>query len=100
MYALLVGALIGLPYAFGRPEGRIFTHRLLLLILALGAFGVGMDMLHSLLRGGPGHRLTGLVEDGGEMAVISLMAAFVFACAGQTARRSRPAPAGAPLPTG
>lgn len=66
---------------------RWLSRRYFLIVLALGFFGVGVDALHSMiahLTDGTPHasalaRLFGTLEDGGEMVVASIAAAFTLA---------------------
>ena len=61
-------------------ENRSFVKRVLFLVLALGVFGVGFDMVHEIVKGVlpglTGHALNGIfsiLEEGGELVVSSLM---------------------------
>ena len=88
--ALAAGPLlgtIGLVYLFAsRSEERVFTHTMIALLIALAFFGVGVDMLDIMV---PWPWLTatlGIVEDGGEMVVATVMIAYV------TGSMIRPAP--------
>ena len=75
------GAVIVLPllvgYLTGGWSSRRFYQVLGLLTLLLGLFGVVVDMLHILVMRG-GLDLVSLLEDGGEMIVVSLMTAAAF----------------------
>lgn len=76
--AFLVTALI-LPYMRGDPEFRQVTRHLVLIMLALAFFGVFVDMLHFVVPGGGIlSALLAVVEDGGEMVVMSLIVWYVF----------------------
>lgn len=58
------------------PEVRRDSRVLAALLLALGFFGVVVDMLH-IKATGRLERFMGLSEDGGELVVLSVVAAFV-----------------------
>jgi hypothetical protein len=78
-----VGALalaaIGLTHARSEPAARQASGRLLRWLALLAFFGVGVDALHQMFDPGVWHTVLGVVEDGGEMAV---MTAIVWLAAG------------------
>ena len=76
----LLGA-IGLAYLFApRSEERVFTHTMIALLIVLAFFGVGVDML-DIMAPWPWLASTlGIVEDGGEMIVATVMVAYVTGC--------------------
>jgi hypothetical protein len=87
----LVGAALMLPIAafwrFGSAAVRRTTEDMAVLMLMLVAFGVGVDALHSALLHAPALAdWLGLIEDGGEMIVASLMAAYAVALGRQAPR--------------
>jgi uncharacterized protein with GYD domain len=51
------------------------------MLAALAAFGVGVDLIHEMLPRGRWYDVVGIVEDGGEMVVMSFIVALVFASA-------------------
>ena len=72
-------ALLAIFYVTGSRAFRKSSRHLLLLLMALAFFGVFIDLLHVAVD--MGWRITwllGVVEDGGEMVVMSLMAWYVF----------------------
>ena len=75
--ALLLTSLI-FPYVRGLGAFKQVTRHLLLLLLALAFFGIFVDMVHIALMGWKASYLLGVVEDGGEMIVISIIAWYVF----------------------
>lgn len=81
-YALLAGVLVLGVVAFGWLQGaqlaRTMSADLAVLMLALGACGVGADLLHQMLLGSFMDELTGVLEDGGEMLVVSLTFSYVL----------------------
>ena len=77
---------IGLAYRYSTSTFRKVSIDMLLLIAGLAFFGVAVDMLHSMAYGiiGPGPvgemvgGTIGLIEDGGEMLVMSLIVWYIF----------------------
>lgn len=53
-------------------------------IVVLGFFGVGVDLLHQALHATSLEFLLELLEDGGELLVVSFIAAWAFALLGDT----------------
>lgn len=72
---IVIPLLLG--YLTGGCSSRRFYRVLGLFTLLLVVFGVGVDMLHVLVMHG-GLDLVSLLEDGGEMIVVSLMTAAAF----------------------
>ena len=91
--ALAAGPLlvaIGLVYLFAsRSDERVFTHTMIALLIALALFGVGVDMLDIMVPWPWLATTLGIVEDGGEMIVATVMVAYVT---GFMIRSRRPAP--------
>lgn len=74
VFSLLLGGIILHSYRRLRDdEGRTFYRRLSVLVLALGFFGVFVDMFDIIFD----YRIFHLVEDGGEMVVISIILWFL-----------------------
>jgi hypothetical protein len=71
---------VGLNIWRGSAHGRHISVDLLCLVALLGLFGVVFDALHAILffRAAAAAPAFGLIEDGGEMVVISVIAAYVF----------------------
>ena len=104
---LFLGAWVGAVFVFGvvayrrsdRPARKTARWALGALV-ALAAFGVGADLLHQGVTGlveiNGLHTLLTLVEEGGELVVMSVIAAGAVACV----LGHRPAPAGGPPPAG
>ncbi|WP_412069627.1 hypothetical protein [Rubrivirga sp. IMCC43871] len=73
---LVMGAL---SYWKSRPAARRVAHVGLVGIGALAAFGIGMDVVHQIAMAGPEvnglHTLLTTIEEGGEMMVLSVLAA-------------------------
>lgn len=77
----IAGAVLLIPLALthllSKSPERAVSFRLALLFAILVFFGVGVDMLHSA-AGSILKKPLGIVEDGGEMVVVSLMCWFIF----------------------
>jgi hypothetical protein len=77
--ALLLGAGLVWAYARGSHEFKAVSHDLGLMVAGLVFFGVGVDMAHELFGQGSVSRFAfGLLEDGGEMLMASLIVCYVF----------------------
>ena len=64
------------PYYFTNVQTKQFSKYLFAMVIGLAFFGVGIDMLHRMLNfHGP---FWVIVEDGGEMLMMSTIAWFVF----------------------
>jgi hypothetical protein len=83
----IVSACIGLfflfflaiAYRFASRIPREASRYLIIMLFVLAAFGIAVDMLHSLLRFSLlWEPLLGTLEDAGEMIVMSVIAGFVF----------------------
>ena len=71
--------LVAWVYLKGDQAFKKVSHEMLLLILALVFFGVGVDMVLIVLNlGGELDNILGVIEDGGEMLVASLIFWYVF----------------------
>lgn len=68
--------IISIPYYFSDIKLKLFSRNLLFMVIGLAFFGVGIDMLHRILNlHGP---FWVIVEDGGEMLMLSIIVWFVF----------------------
>lgn len=74
---LILFSIIGLCYARGSSAFRSITHDIILLFSGLVFFGVFVDSIHGAINAFTGE--LGLIEDGGELVVISLILAYVWA---------------------
>ncbi len=85
--ALGVAVLLALWISYRRatPKLRHLSRRLAWRFALLGVFGLGLDVVHSLFRASPVALQEGfaVLEDGGEMVVASLIAAFVWRLAAE-----------------
>ncbi len=76
---LIILSALGIAYFKGGDVFKKRTHVLLFLLGFLVVFGVGFDMLHEIL----GENLKvgfviGLIEDGGEMIIVTLMVCYIY----------------------
>ncbi len=83
--------LVALVLAYWRDDAwvRKASRQLFCMTVCIGLFGVVVDMLHSILRLGDTnlYHIAGLVEDGGEMLVMSVVVWYAFVL---TSRRGVP----------
>lgn len=77
-------AMFAVAYALGSAWSRAVSQDLLLLLVVLAFFGVVIDMLH-IVANTHGIRGFTIIEDGGELVTMSLMAAYMLRTAGSTA---------------
>ena len=73
---LLLLVLIGIGYWSSDREARNASKRVAALIAALALFGVAVDMLHQMAGASWTGELLLIVEDGGEMFVVSVACAY------------------------
>jgi len=71
-------AVIGVSHYFSEQRIKEISKRLAILLAALMFFGIYFDAFHSLLIYTGAHKPLALIEDGGEMVVMSLIAWYVF----------------------
>lgn len=77
-FGVLLFSLIGAAHYLSGPVERRVSRQLLLLVAALVFFGIGVDLLKQLSGQSPVRPLLGMLEDAGEMIVMSVIAWFVF----------------------
>ncbi|HAG84639.1 MAG TPA: hypothetical protein DD379_15060 [Cyanobacteria bacterium UBA11162] len=70
--------LIGTSYKFSDRLSRKSSKYLIGMLLSLALFGIAIDLVHVAFRSFPMSSLLGLLEDGGEHGVMSVIAWFVF----------------------
>jgi len=75
-FGTLLFTFIAIAYLQSDNKGKQRSKHLLALVMLLAVFGVAMDMIHSMASWGSD--LWGLIEDGGEMLVISIIVWYVF----------------------
>ena len=78
---LCLFSIIFLLYRRANENDRAVCRDLTLLVLALVAFGVGLDMVHSMLPGVNLRLAMGLIEDGGEMVTMSVTCWYLMTVA-------------------
>lgn len=66
---------IAFSYIFSTTQGKKMSLHLLVLVAALAFFGIFVDMIHMMTKEG---FYLGVLEDGGEMLVMSVIVAYVF----------------------
>lgn len=77
--ATLLSIPLILAYRGGSQVFRKVSQDIALLILLLGFFGVVVDMVHVAINmGGKVRSILGVIEDGGEMLSVSLLAWYFF----------------------
>ncbi|MBK5940722.1 hypothetical protein [Halochromatium roseum] len=76
LFGTLLFAIIGIAYLYADHIARQASRHLFALVLFLALFGVFVDMLHSAIHWGEPFWL--LIEDGGEMLIMSVIAWYVF----------------------
>ncbi|MDT0275701.1 hypothetical protein [Blastococcus goldschmidtiae] len=70
---------------------RAASRGMAVVVAGYAFFGVVVDQLHSMTLGGPLDRTLGILEDGGELVLLSVAVGYVGALL-VAARRTRPAP--------
>ncbi len=81
-FGLIFLSFIGIAYRFSDRASREISRYLIVMLFALASFGIAVDLVHEavnvVFRSRFLGSLLGLIEDGGEMVVMSIIAAFVF----------------------
>jgi hypothetical protein len=96
IFELFAGLLVIPTVVFGcwrsAQPARAISADLTVLLLALAACGVGADLVHQMLSATSMNTFAGLIEDGGEMLVLSLTCAYIAQWMSEAAQiRFRPA---------
>jgi hypothetical protein len=73
----LVLVAVAVAYARSNPMARRASGRLLRLVVLLAVVGVGVDLLHQLVTPGFWSTVLAVVEDGGELLVMTAIVWFV-----------------------
>ena len=76
---LSFSALLGICYWRVKAKARNESMVLLAMLVALSVFGVLVDMAHIKVASDPWNYRLGMVEDGGEMLVISIILGYLLA---------------------
>lgn len=86
LYALVLGlgffALVMLLYRGSPPAVRRTAHTLLLLLVALAAFGVSTDVLNAFVSGDALEAFFIFTEEGGEHLVMTTIVGYLFVISG------------------
>ena len=91
--ALLCVAILGIGHYRSAGAVRHHSRRLLLLLVALSLCAAGMDLLHVVLAGSL-RAIATVAEEAGELALVSVVAGYVFSLVRAVRPRSaRPRPA-------
>jgi len=77
VFGSLLFTFIGVSYLFSNDKVKQISKHLFAFVLALVFFGIVIDMLHVAIPTW-GKPLFGLIEDGGEMLVMSVIVWYVF----------------------
>ncbi len=83
-------AFIGIAYRFGDRTSRKVSRNLIVMLLALALFGIVVDVVHVAIRVPWLEHYFALVEDGGEMLVMSTIAWFVFLLSNRSDEKVNP----------
>lgn len=92
--AVPLALVIGAAYVFSGRRARIFCRTMVLLLIALAFFGVVLDLIDIATPRRWLQLACGVIEDGGEMIVASLMVAY--GVGGWTSTDNRPAKSDVP----
>lgn len=75
---LIFGMLIAISYRKANRIARNISKTLIQLLLALAFCGIVVDMMHVIFKDSLLETLLVVIEDGGELIIMSLIACFVF----------------------
>lgn len=76
IFGSLLFSFIGLSYFRSNKKRKIISKNILIMVTLLAFFGVFIDMLHSVISWGTA--IWGLIEDSGEMFIMSIIVWYVF----------------------
>ena len=75
-FGFLLFTFIGVSYLFSDNIAKQVSKHLFILVMILAFFGIVVDMIHSVI---PWQKsIWGLIEDGGEMLIMSIIVWYVF----------------------
>jgi hypothetical protein len=77
-FGFLLFTFISASHWYSRHRTQQISKNLFILVIFLVLFGVFVDMLHVAIPFWRVKKLCGLVEDGGEMVIMSLIVSYVF----------------------
>ena len=75
-FGVFLFSFIGFSYLYSDSTAKLVSKHLFILILFMVFFGVLVDMVHSAIPWGKS--ISGLIEDGGEMMIMSVILWYVF----------------------
>lgn len=75
---LVFVVLLAISYRRGKRKARDESKVLLPMVLVLAFFGILVDMAHVEVASNPWHHRLGIIEDGGELLVMSIILWYVF----------------------
>lgn len=75
-FGTILFLFIGLTYLRSNPVAKKISKNLFILILFAAFFGIFVDILHVITPWGKS--ILGLIEDGGEMIIISIIVTYLF----------------------
>jgi hypothetical protein len=70
--------MISIAYFLSSEQAKQIGRRLAVMLGLFIVFGVVVDAIHSMTLGHTGAGIAGLLEDGGEMFVMSIICGYVF----------------------
>lgn len=76
-FGLFLFTFIGIAYLFSDNVAKTISKKLFILVMSVAFFGVVVDMIHIAIPWG--RLMWGLLEDGGEMIIMSIIVWYVFA---------------------
>jgi hypothetical protein len=76
LFGFLLFTFIGISYLFSDHIAKQISKHLFILVMSVAFFGVLVDMLHIAIPWGKS--IWGLIEDGGEMLIMSIIVWYVF----------------------
>ncbi|MGH7412622.1 MAG: hypothetical protein ACREKJ_00275 [Candidatus Rokuibacteriota bacterium] len=77
-FASILFVVIGVAHHRSDHEARAFSRSMLVLLVALAVFGVVFDMVQVMFKNPTWDFAVGIIDDGGEMVVMSVIVRFVF----------------------
>lgn len=75
---LLFLSLITIAYRFSERQSRKVSRYLIMMLFTLAFFGIAVDLAHVAFRSSSLQIFFGILEDGGEQVVMSIIACFIF----------------------
>lgn len=70
--------LIAIAYRFSDRQSKDISKYLIIMLFTLAFFGIAVDLLHVVVKGSLFGTFFVILEDGGELIVMSIIACFVF----------------------